>query len=250
MEILSENRKGSWILVSNIIMNVEQVREAIRQAAQRAGRDPGSVTLIAVSKTRSVEEIQAVLAAGVTHLGENRVQELAEKVGPLSGRGATWHLIGSLQTNKVKQGLELADLIHSLDRDSLFTEMVRHAERRGAPCHALVQVNVSGEESKHGIEPGSLLPFLRRVSQQEWVRVRGLMTMAPLTENPEDARPHFRRLRELAEQVRAESLPNVTMEHLSMGMSGDFAVAVEEGATLVRVGTAIFGQRGYASQGR
>ena len=229
--------------VSNIIMNVEKVREAIRSAALRAGRDPRAVTLIAVSKTRSVEEIQAALAAGITHLGENRVQELAEKVGPLADRNATWHLIGSLQTNKVKQALELADLIHSLDRESLFAELVRQAERRAVVCDTLVQVNVSGEASKHGIGPDNLLPFLRRIGQQQWVRVRGLMTMAPLSADPEEARPHFRRLRELAEQVRAEALPNVSMEHLSMGMSGDYAVAVEEGATLVRVGTAIFGER-------
>lgn len=243
MEILSENRKGSWILVSNIFMNVEKVQQSIRQAALRAGRDPHAVTLIAVSKTRTVEEIEAALAAGITHLGENRVQEMAQKVGPLEGRGATWHLIGSLQTNKVKQALEMANLIHGLDRDSLLDELIRQAERRGRTCDALVQVNVSGEESKHGISPGSLLPFLRRISQQQWVRVRGLMTMAPLSENPEDARPHFRRLRELADEARELALPNVCMEHLSMGMSGDYEVAVEEGATFVRVGTAIFGER-------
>lgn len=245
MEILSENRKGSWILVSNIFMNVEQVQRAIRQAALRAGRDPEAVTLIAVSKTRPVEEIQAVLAAGITHLGENRVQELKEKWEPLSGRGVTWHLIGSLQTNKVKQALEMVSLIHALDRDSLLDELVRQAERRGVPCDVLLQVNVSGEVSKHGMTPGDLQPFLRRISQQSWVRVRGLMTMAPQSDNPEEARPYFRRLRELAEEVRGLALPNVRMEHLSMGMSGDFEVAVEEGATLVRVGTSIFGGREY-----
>ncbi|MFZ5827382.1 MAG: YggS family pyridoxal phosphate-dependent enzyme [Bacillota bacterium] len=229
--------------MSNIFMNVEQVRERIRRAALRAGRDPNEVTLIAVTKTRPVEEIEAVIAAGITHLGENRVQELKEKWGPLSGRGATWHLIGSLQTNKAKQAVELAGLIHSLDRDSLLDEMVRQAERRRTPCDALVQVNVSGEETKHGIAPGDLFPFLQRISQQRWVKVRGLMTMAPLSERAEDARPHFRRLRELAGEVRALELPHVSMEHLSMGMSGDYEVAVEEGATLVRVGTAIFGER-------
>jgi pyridoxal phosphate enzyme (YggS family) len=244
MEILSENRKGSWILVSNIMMNVEKVRQSIRQAALRAGRDPNAVTLIAVSKTRPVEEILEAMAAGVTHLGENRVQEMKEKWGPLEGKGVVWHLIGSLQTNKVKQALEMANLIHALDRDSLLDELVRQAARRGVPCDALVQVNVSGEASKHGLSPGDLVPFLRRVSQQQWVRVRGLMTMAPLSDDPEQARPHFRRLRMLAEEVRELAMPNVQMDHLSMGMSGDYEVAVEEGATLVRVGTAIFGRRG------
>lgn len=229
--------------MSNIVMNVEKVRQSIRQAALRAGRDPEAVTLIAVTKTRPVEEIEAAVAAGLIHLGENRVQELKEKWEPLSGRGVIWHLIGSLQTNKARQALEMANLIHSLDRDSLLDELIRQAERRGSPCDVLVQVNVSGEESKHGISPGNLHPFLRRVSQQQWVRVRGLMTMAPLSERVEDARPHFRRLRELSEEVRTLALPNVSMEHLSMGMSSDYEVAVEEGATLVRVGTAIFGER-------
>lgn len=225
-------------------MNVDKVQQSIQQAAIRAGRDPKAVTLIAVSKTRTVEEIEAALAAGITHLGENRVQEMAEKVGPLQGKGLTWHLIGSLQTNKVKQALDMANLIHGLDRDSLLDELIRQAERRGRPCDVLVQVNVSGETSKHGISPVALLPMLRRISQQQWVRVRGLMTMAPLSERAEDARPHFRRLRQLAEEARELALPGVNIEHLSMGMSGDYEVAVEEGATLVRVGTAIFGERG------
>jgi len=243
MVILAETRKGSWFLVSNILNNVEKVRRAIEQAARRAGRDPAEVTLIAVSKTRSVQEIEAVIAAGVTHLGENRVQEMAAKVEPLADKQPTWHLIGTLQTNKVKQALNMAHLIHSLDRDSLLAELVRQCERRGQPCDVLVQVNVSGEQTKHGISPDELLPFLRRVSQQSWVRVRGLMTMAPLTADPEETRPIFRRLRELADEARALALPQVSMEHLSMGMSNDFEVAVEEGATLVRVGTAIFGER-------
>lgn len=241
LEILSAKRKGSWILVSNISLNVEAVRQQVAEAARKVGRDPSEVTIIAVTKTRTVEEIQAVTAAGLVHLGENRVQELQEK-HPRIG-GATWHLIGTLQTNKVKSALEMAHLIHSLDRESLAGELARVAERRGLPCNVLVQVNVSGEASKHGLSPQELLPFLRRVSERGWVCVQGLMTMAPLDANPEEARPHFRRLRELAAELRGEPLPNVDLKHLSMGMSGDFAVAVEEGATLVRVGTAIFGAR-------
>ena len=208
----------------------------------RAGRNPADVTIIAVSKTRTIDEIREVLAAGLTHLGENRVQELKEK-WPAFGGSATWHLIGSLQTNKAKQALDMADLIHSLDRLSLADELTRLAGRRGVPCKALVEVNVSGEESKHGVSPADLPALLRAISDGGNVLVQGLMTMAPLSDNPETARPHFRRLRQLAEEVRAWGLPGVTMEHLSMGMSGDFEVAVEEGATLVRVGTAIFGAR-------
>ncbi|HLN62932.1 MAG TPA: YggS family pyridoxal phosphate-dependent enzyme [Symbiobacteriaceae bacterium] len=228
--------------MSNILANVEQIRMRVAQAARRAGRTPDSVTIIAVSKTRTVDEIREVLAAGLTHLGENRVQELKEK-WPAIGGSATWHLIGSLQTNKAKLAVEMAGLIHSLDRDSLAEELARQAERRGEPCKALVEVNVSGEESKHGITPTELPAFLRRISERGHLQVQGLMTMAPLSENPEAARPHFRRLRELAHEVEQLRLPNIDMQHLSMGMSGDFEVAVEEGATLVRIGTAIFGAR-------
>jgi len=228
--------------VSNIVANVEQIRQRVAAAALRAGRNPADVTIIAVSKTRTIDEIREVLAAGLTHLGENRVQELKEK-WPAIGGSATWHLIGSLQTNKAKQALDMADLIHSLDRLSLADELTRLAGRRGVPCKALVEVNVSGEESKHGVSPADLPALLRAISDGGNVLVQGLMTMAPLSDDPETARPHFRRLRQLAEQVRAWGLPGVTMEHLSMGMSGDFEVAVEEGASLVRVGTAIFGAR-------
>ncbi|HWI63714.1 MAG TPA: YggS family pyridoxal phosphate-dependent enzyme [Symbiobacteriaceae bacterium] len=228
--------------MSNIIANVEEIRQRVASAAVRSGRTPADVTIIAVSKTRTVDEIRQVLAAGLTHLGENRVQELKEK-WPSIGGSATWHLIGSLQTNKAKQALEMADLIHSLDRDSLAAELNRLAERRGAPCKALVEVNVSGEQSKHGVTPADLPQLLRQISDGGNVLVQGLMTMAPLDADPEGARPHFKRLRQLAEQVRELGLPRITMEHLSMGMSGDYEVAVEEGATLVRIGTAIFGAR-------
>jgi pyridoxal phosphate enzyme (YggS family) len=235
-------------LVSKIARSVESVRERVASAARRASRDPSSVTLIGVSKTRTPEEIRAAIAAGVLHLGENKVQELGEKVEALGRSGLTWHLIGSLQSNKVKAALPLADLIHSLDRDSLLDPLAREAERRGAPVRALVQVNVSGEASKHGISPAALVPFLRRVSESGWVTVQGLMTMAPAGTDGEGARPHFRRLRELALEAGSLHLPRVAMTHLSMGMSGDFEVAIEEGATLVRVGTALFGERDYTSQ--
>jgi len=228
--------------VSNIIANVEQIKQRVAAAALRAGRNPADVTIIAVSKTRTVEEIRQVLAAGLTHLGENRVQELKEK-WPAIGGSATWHLIGSLQTNKAKPALDMADLIHSLDRVSLADELNRLAGRRGVPCKALVEVNVSGEESKHGVSPGDLPLLLRTISDGGHVLVQGFMTMAPLDAEPEAARPHFQRLRRLAEEVRELNLPRIHMEHLSMGMSGDFEVAVEEGATLVRIGTAIFGAR-------
>jgi len=242
MEILPSNRKGSWILVANIKSNVELVRQQVAEAAERAGRDPAEVTIIAVSKTRTVAEIEEAMAAGLTHFGENRVQELKEKWPQLQGR-ATWHLIGTLQTNKAKQALEMADLIHSVDRDAIAEVLARLAERRGVPARVLVQVNVSGEASKHGVAPDELASFLRRISQRGFLQVEGLMTMAPLVSDPEETRPVFRKLRQLADEMRELQLPGVAMRHLSMGMSGDFQVAVEEGATLVRIGTAIFGAR-------
>lgn len=228
--------------MANIKSNVERVRRQVAEAAERAGRDPAEVTIVAVSKTRTVAEIEEAIAAGLTHFGENRVQELKEKWPHLQGQ-ATWHLIGTLQTNKAKQALQMADLIHSVDRDAIAAELARLAERRGVPARVLVQVNVSGEASKHGVAPEELIPFLRRISQRGFLQVEGLMTMAPLVSDPEETRPIFRRLRQLADEVRELELPGVSMRHLSMGMSGDFQVAVEEGATLVRIGTAIFGAR-------
>lgn len=226
----------------NILANAEEVRQRVADAALRAGRDPAEVTIIAVTKTRTVDELEEALAAGFSHFGENRVQELKEKWAHFQGRVA-WHLIGTLQTNKARVALEMADCIHSLDRDALAEELARQAQRYGVPARVLVQVNVSGEASKHGIAPEELPAFLQRISQRDCLQVEGLMTMAPLDPDPERARPHFRRLRELAEEMRELGLPNVTLRHLSMGMSGDFQVAVEEGATLVRIGTAIFGAR-------
>lgn len=228
--------------MANIKSNVDRVRQQVADAAERAGRDPAEVTIVAVSKTRTVAEIEEAMAAGLTHFGENRVQELKEKWPQLQGR-ATWHLIGTLQTNKAKQALQMSDLIHSVDRDAIAVELARLAERRGAPARILVQVNVSGEASKHGVAPDELAPFLQRISQRGFVQVEGLMTMAPLVSDPEEARPFFRRLRQLADEMQELQLPGVSMRHLSMGMSGDFQVAVEEGATLVRIGTAIFGAR-------
>lgn len=228
--------------MSNIRSNVEVVRDEVAAAARRAGRQPEAVTIVAVSKTRSVEEIREVLAAGVTHFGENRVQELKEK-WPYLQTGLTWHLIGSLQTNKARSALEMADLIHSVDREGLILELARAADRLGRTVQVLIQVNVSGEESKHGIDPSGLADLLRQASATGRLGVRGLMTMAPLYDDPERARPHFRRLRELAREMEGLRLPRVEMRHLSMGMSADYAVAVEEGATLVRIGTALFGSR-------
>jgi pyridoxal phosphate enzyme (YggS family) len=221
-------------MLSDIAANVERVRERIARAAERAGRRPADVLLIGVSKTVEVERIRAAVAAGVTALGENRVQEARAKIDEL-GRPVAWHLIGHLQTNKVKEALELFDVIHSVDRLELARELDRRAAVRGKVVDALLQVNVAAEASKGGVGPDAVGESLDAIGKLAHLRVRGLMTIPPEAERPEDARPWFRRLRELAER---HGLPE-----LSMGMSGDFEVAVEEGATMVRVGTAIFGAR-------
>jgi len=214
--------------------NLAGVRERLARAAERTGRRADDVLLIGVSKTVDVERIRAAVAAGLRALGENRVQEARGKVAEL-GRAVPWHLVGHLQTNKVRDALELFDVIHSLDRLELARELERRAAARGRPIETLLQVNVAAETTKGGVGPDAVGETLDAIGKLPHVRVRGLMTIPPEVERAEDSRPWFRRLRELAERHG--------LAELSMGMSGDFEVAVEEGATMVRVGTAIFGPR-------
>jgi len=218
----------------DIAANLERVRERVARAAERAGRRPDDVLLIGVSKVVEVERIRAALAAGIGALGENRVQEAKAKVAEL-GRPVPWHLIGHLQTNKVKDALPLFDLIQSLDRLELAQELERRAAALGRVVEALLQVNVASEASKGGFAPDAVGAALDTIGALSHVRIRGLMVIPPEAERPEDARPWFRRLRELADKHG--------LRERSMGMSGDFEVAIEEGATMVRVGTAIFGPR-------
>ena len=218
----------------DIPANLERVRERIARAAERAGRRPEDVLLIGVSKVVEVERIRAALAAGLRALGENRVQEAKGKIAEL-GRPVPWHLIGHLQTNKVKDALPLFDLIHSLDRLELAREIERRAAALGRTIDTLVQVNIGAEASKGGFAPDAVGEALEAIGKLTHVRVRGLMAIPPEVERAEDARPWFRQLRELADKHG--------LRERSMGMSGDFEVAIEEGATMVRVGTAIFGPR-------
>lgn len=224
--------------------NLKQIEERIRTAAQRVGRNPDSVRLVAVSKTQPAEAVKAALEAGQQLFGENYVQEFLEKAQQLPA-SVEWHFIGSLQSNKVKYLAGLTTLIHSVDRLSLAREIDRQWEKIGKPCDILLQVNISGEETKSGTTSEDLLQLARESSLLPHLRVRGLMTMPPFFDEPERVRPYFRELRRLAEVLTAEQIPGITMEELSMGMSGDFEVAIEEGATLVRVGSAIFGERYY-----
>jgi pyridoxal phosphate enzyme (YggS family) len=228
--------------VAAVTANVTAVQARIADAARRAGRSPGEVRLVAVSKTVDVERIRAAVAAGVPALGENRVQEARAKVEAV-GRPVPWHLIGHLQTNKVRDALACFDLIESVDRLELGEALARRAEAEGRVVDALVQVNVAEEPQKGGFAPGTLRPALERLAALPRLRLRGLMAIPPLPRDPEDSRPHYRELRKLFEAAR-EWGPGPDWRELSMGMSGDFEVGIEEGATLVRVGTAVFGARG------
>lgn len=225
----------------DIRANLQTVRERIARAAERAGRRPETVLLVAVSKGVDLERIREAVAAGVPALGENRVQEARGKVAAL-GRPVPWHLVGHLQTNKVRDALACFDLIHSLDRLALAVELARRARAEGRTVEVLVQVNVAEEATKGGFRPADLKPALEALTELPSLRVRGLMAIPPLPREPEESRPHYRELRRLRDTTAAWGLP-FDLEELSMGMSGDFEVAIEEGATMVRVGTAIFGPR-------
>ncbi len=218
----------------DIRANLQRVQAAIAQACMRAGRSPHDVLLIAVSKTVEVERIRLAISAGVAALGENRVQEARGKIETL-GRPVPWHLIGPLQTNKAKDAARLFDWVHSVDRLDLARELDRRARALGRTVDALLEVNVAEEPQKSGVRPGEIKALLDAFGALTAIRVRGLMAIPPAAPDPEQTRPYFRRLRELRDAAG--------LEHLSMGMSADFEVAVEEGATMVRVGTAIFGPR-------
>lgn len=224
--------------------NVQEIRRRIAEACRRAGRDPEDVTLVAVSKTFSVDDIMAAMAAGVTDFGENRVQEFALKsdaIPSLYAQGSVrWHMIGHLQRNKARDVVRRADVFHALDSARLAKELDRRSEEASRILPCLVQVNVSGETSKFGLEPEEAHRFIRSSVEYPNLRISGLMTLAAPVEEPEEVRPQFRLMREIRDAAKRD-IP--TMDWLSMGMSGDFEVAIEEGATHVRIGSALFGRR-------
>lgn len=217
---------------------VEEVRAKIEEACRRAHRSPGEVLLVAVTKGRSLEQVEAALAAGLQDLGENYVQEGRRKAMAVGTGRCRWHFIGHLQTNKVRQALEYVDRIHSLDGFRLAEELNDRALRAGRRVPCLVEVNVSGEASKHGVSPVELPALYEHAASLPGIELEGLMTMAPLAGDGEASRPVFARLRQLADDLTRRGLP---ARELSMGMTQDFEVAIEEGATMVRVGTALFG---------
>jgi PLP dependent protein len=222
--------------------NLNAVQERIAKAAARVGRDPEGVTLVAVTKTMPVERIREAIDAGQRVFGENRVQEAQAKVEAL-GREVQWHLIGHLQRNKVKFVCDLFELIESVDSLSLAQDIDARAARHGIVMPILIQVNIGDETTKSGIAAPDTLALVQQVATMPHIALKGLMCVPPIVEVAEHARPYFVELRTLAEQIERERIPNVAMLELSMGMSHDFEVAIEEGATMVRVGSAIFGPR-------
>ena len=225
----------------SIADNLKSINERIATAAKRVGRDPASIKLVVVTKTVDQDRIREAVAAGATILGENRVQEAREKIDAL-GQIAQWHLIGRLQTNKAKYAVRLFDLIHSVDSIGLARELDKQAAKIGKVQDVLVEVSIASEAAKAGIAVDDCLALVRDADLKN-IKVRGLMAIPPFLDDPEQVRPYFRKLNELLQSIRRENIPDISMQELSMGMSGDFEVAVEEGSTMVRVGTAVFGER-------
>ncbi len=227
--------------------NIRRVRETVAQAADRSGRLPTEIRLMAVTKTVNDEGIAEAMRAGVDIVGENYVQEARRKIEML-GKRCEWHLIGRLQTNKAKYAVRLFDMIHSVDRLELAAEIDRRSAATGRPMKILIEVNVSGEKTKTGVSLADAADLVRRIASLANLSIRGLMTMPPWFDDPEEARPYFRALRDLRDRIRAENIARVEMTELSMGMTGDYPVAVEEGATIIRIGRGIFGERERAEQ--
>ncbi len=223
---------------------IADVSERIDAACKRAGRNPEEVTLIAVSKTMPVEALREAMACGMTEFGENRPQELRDKQAEIT-EPLNWHMIGSLQTNKLKYVIGKTTLIHSVDSVHLAQAIEEMSAKKDLVTEILLEINIAGEESKHGIAPEELEGLVRQLSAMLHIKIRGLMTVAPYTENPEENRMHFRKMKQLMVDINSKNIDNVYMDVLSMGMTGDYEIAIEEGATLVRVGTGIFGHRVY-----
>lgn len=225
--------------------NIENIENKIDNACKVSNRNKEEVTLIAVTKTVDVDAVNEAIEAGITDVGENKPQELARKFEVI-GDKVKWHLIGSLQTNKVKYIIDKVYMIHSIDRLSLCDEIQKRAEKIDRTIKCLVQINISKEESKHGIYEEEAIEFIKNISKNyPNLRIQGLMTMAPNTEDEEFVKSVFEKLKELSIKIKNENINNVSMEKLSMGMSNDYELAVQAGATYVRVGTSIFGQRKY-----
>jgi pyridoxal phosphate enzyme (YggS family) len=230
--------------MGSIAQNLAGIRERMRLACERVGRSLEDVQLIGVTKTVPVDRIREAVKSGLTILGENYVQEAKGKAEALSDLPISWHFIGHLQSNKAKTAVEFCDWVHTIDREGLAKELDRHAHKRRKQVSVLIQVNLGNEDTKSGIPPEDLIPFVRSIVHYDGLSLQGLMALPPYLDDPEEVRPYFRNLRELLEDARSQVAGQEGLKELSMGMSHDFEVAIEEGATFVRVGTAIFGGRG------
>jgi len=222
--------------------NLEKVQSNIRAACEKSGRKFFDISLVAVSKTQSADRVSELAALGIRTFGENRVQELLEKQ-PLVSGDMDWHMIGHLQTNKVKSIIDKVSLIHSVDSYRLANEIDKHAKAHEKIMEILVEINIAAEESKYGIEPGELPEFLKEIAAFQNILVKGLMCVAPYVENPEENRLYFRKMRRMFVDSAGISANNINMQYLSMGMTNDYMVAIEEGSNIVRVGTGLFGAR-------
>jgi len=222
--------------------NYRKIIDHVFEAAAKAGRDGTKIKLLAAAKSQSIDALRTAVAAGVTLVGENYVQEAKEKRQQIKAT-VEWHMIGHLQRNKTKAAVEVFDVIQSLDNVALARELDKEGSKRGKTIRALVEVNLGGEESKTGIDRNGVAALLEEIAELSNLRIEGLMTVPPFQDDPEKVRPYFRELRELKENLGGKNLPNIELKELSMGMTHDYTVAIEEGATIVRIGTALFGPR-------
>jgi pyridoxal phosphate enzyme (YggS family) len=235
---------GTGHAVESLAKRLAEVRARMANAALRSGRSPDEITLVAIGKTHTAEYLRMAMAAGITDLGENRVQEAEDKINELGRSAARWHLVGHLQPNKVRRAVRCFDVIHSVDSPSLATRLDRILGDEGIEkLSILVQVDLGGEETKTGVAEAELPNLLETISSCSRLKCDGLMTLPPFFESPQDVRPYFRRLRILRDEFQAKEFFGSSQGALSMGMTHDFEVAIEEGATMVRIGTAIFGER-------
>ncbi len=225
--------------------NLHNIRNRIKEACGKAGRDVSEVTLIAVSKTFSPEDIKKAVGEGIDNIGESYVQELTRKYETLKNEPIKWHFVGPLQRNKVKYIVDFVHLIHSVESLKVCQEIEKRASRTDREINILVEVNTTREPQKHGIDPDEVTDVFNEIAVFDNVQVRGLMTMAPFVDDPNLARPSFKLLRDLRDRLLDDGIPEFQVQHLSMGMSNDFEVAIEEGSTMVRIGSSIFGERPY-----
>ena len=229
----------------DICNNLKNVQQRINQACENAGRDPDEITLIAVSKTKPLEDIEEAAGCGQIHFGENRAKELQDKMDESDNEDIQWHMVGSPQTNKIKYMVERVNWIDAIPKKKTLREIEKRASRIDRVINTLIQINISGEDQKSGCEPEDLKKVLKYAQGLKHARVRGLMGIATLVDDPEEVRDEFKMLRELLEEHQSYNCENIQLDHLSMGMTNDMEVAIEEGSTMVRVGRAIFGERNY-----